>query len=52
MTLIRLILSGVFMHALLSNPNRQGDNKAFVTDALSLADDLIHALNPEEPTDE
>lgn len=49
-TLARLALSSLFMHALLSNPARQGDNEAFVGDAIGLADALLKALIP--PTEE
>lgn len=54
MGLIRLIVSAVFVHGLISNPNRQGDNVAFVKDALGLADTLLEALtpNPEDSSDE
>jgi hypothetical protein len=44
LTLIRLTLSSLFMHALLSNPNRQGNNEAFVKDAVGLTDDLLKTL--------
>lgn len=55
MHLIRLIMSTVFIHGLLSNPARQGHNEAFIADALGLTDALLEALtanpNPEEPAD-
>ncbi len=52
MNLIRLILSTVFMHGLLSNPNRGGDNNAFIRDAVGITDDLLATLQPEDTSDD
>jgi hypothetical protein len=44
LTLIRLALSSLFLHALLSNPARQGTGDVFVNDAITLADALLKTL--------